>query len=285
MRGLVSFLFVIIIQVSLYAEKINRLVVSDIDDTLKISHVLSSTGKFVRALDTEAVFTGMPTVLQLLTVQPEYNTKVVYLSNAPQKIAGAPVMQYVHQSFLANNNFPVGPVVLNLNPQNKNHKLDYLRKILSSEPVQELVLIGDNGERDTEIYEQIQNEFSSRIKIFTFIHQIYSSDPLDFVSWLLRFDRSDESGRGKSLLAGQVGFVTAMEIALELKNQNRLHAESWDWMLQKILPRILHPEFSVAGMGTSQAFPSYMKCSDFVWKWPNTEELKPLQDLIKRQCR
>lgn len=285
MRTLMSLLVVVLFQNSVFAQKLNRLVVSDIDDTLKISHVLSSTGKFVRALDIEAAFVGMPTLFQLIAAQPEYNTKIVYLTNAPQTVAGVPVMKYSHQSFLANNNFPVGLVALNPDWHDVNFKLNYLRQILSTEPIQELILFGDNGERDTEIYSQIQNEFSPKIKIITFIHQIYSSEPLGFLDWLLRFDRSDEAGRGKKLLPNQIGYVTPIEVALELKKQNRFHNESWNWMMQKILPKVLQSNFAVAGMAVPQTFPSYMKCSDFIWRWEITSELENFVKVIQKRCR
>lgn len=273
------------LQTEAFSQKLNRLVVSDIDDTLKISHVLSAGGKFIRALDTEAVSEGMPTLFQIIRVQPEYNTKFLYLTNAPQTLAGIPVMKYSHQSFLANNKFPVGSVALNPDRHDLDFKLNYLRKILSEESLQEVILFGDNGERDSEIYAQITQEFKGRMRIITFIHQIYSSEPLNFIDWLLRFDRSDEAGRGKVLQPEQIGYVTPIEVALELKNQKKLHPESWDWMIQKILPQVLSPKFAVAGMAVPQTFPSYMKCNDFVWRWGQVDELVRLQNLIESRCQ
>lgn len=269
---------------SLHPVQLKRLLISDIDDTLKVSSTLNMSDKLLRALDPTTPYLGMSQLFQLIVKQPEYLTKVIYLTNAPKELVKIPVMKYSHSTFLSYNQFPVGEVVLRENLKDENHKINYLRKILNSENVDEVILVGDNSEKDTEVYAKIVHEFSKKIKFTTFIHQVYSVEPLGFWDWAFRFSRDDQYGRGRSLEVGQIGYVTPIEVALELKNQGKFHQHSWNWLLEKILPRILNETHPLWDMTRPITFPYFKNCSDFRWQWEKTTELIPLIQKIEQNC-
>lgn len=68
------------------------IVVSDIDDTLKISYVRSLTDKVLNAPRTDLVFAGMPE--PFLALQNRGDVEFIYLSNAPTWL-----MTEAHQVF------------------------------------------------------------------------------------------------------------------------------------------------------------------------------------------
>ena len=141
-----------------------------------------------------------------------------------------------------------------------------------------LILIGDNGERDPEVYHQAYMEFSNQVRILTFIHQMYSHHvPFHKLNFLAEV--------GTSIEKEQVGFVTPIEIAVELHKQNLLSENSYTWMIKNVMPYIIKEgRFKRDGFKPI-SFPAFKNCSDFVWRWEITPELSPIYDKIKKVCR
>ncbi|MEQ1721771.1 MAG: phosphatase domain-containing protein [Pseudobdellovibrio sp.] len=254
------------------------LIISDIDDTIKVSHILSTAGKVSRASDVTTPFTGMAQLYQLLVNENSQDTRVVYLSNAPKEIAGIPALEFSHRTFLSFNNFPPGEVDLRESIFEKNHKINEIRRMIEVEKPEILILIGDNGERDPEIYHQAYLEFSNQVRIVSFIHQMYSNHvPFYKPNFLAEI--------GTLITKEQVGFVTPIEIAVELKKQNLLSQKSYNWMIENVVPYILQEgSFKWDGLKPI-SFPAFKNCSDFVWRWKITPELSPIYDKIKKACR
>ena len=100
-NSIVSALVLTISLMSLIATAQNKkvLLVSDIDDTIKVSHVLGTTQKFLRALDVTTAFTGMSIFYQLIVDENPNTTTVVYISNAPHDIKGIEIMKLSHEKF------------------------------------------------------------------------------------------------------------------------------------------------------------------------------------------
>ncbi|MBY0553474.1 DUF2183 domain-containing protein [bacterium] len=256
---------------------IKTLVISDIDDTIKVSHVLSTAGKVSRASDVTTPFTGMAQLYQLIMNQNIEQNRMVYLSNAPEEIGGIPALAVSHRTFLSFNRFPPGEVELRENIFDKNHKITEIRRLINQENPELVILVGDNGERDPEIYHQAYEEFSSKVRILSFIHQMYSSHvPFYKPSFLAE--------AGANLHNEQIGFVTPIEISLELKKQNILDEKSYHWMIENVSPYIVQEEnFKWDGLKPI-TFPSFKNCSDFLWRWKITPELNNIYDKIKKEC-
>lgn len=136
-------------------------VVSDIDDTVVYSHVLSKWRMIVTlALSnarTRKPFKGVGAFYRALHagVNP-----VFYVSKSPWNLY-APLVE-----FLEAQGLPLGPLVLRdfgLR-MNANHKREAIEAILQTYPRLSFVLIGDSGEQDPEIYAAIVRRHPRRIR-------------------------------------------------------------------------------------------------------------------------
>ncbi len=265
------------------AEGKKVLLVSDIDDTIKSTHVLSHPGAAARVANVTLRFSGMAQLYQLIINQNPNSTKIVYLSNALDRILGVPVLRYIDETFLSYNKFPPGELDMRGDFFEKDHKIKELRRLLTTEKPDVVIMIGDNGERDAEIYRQATLEFArTNMKMVSFIHQIYSAQ-LGFVDYVL--DTNSFSELGKKLEKDQIGFVTPVEIAIELNQQGLLSAESKDWMIQNVAPYIANESYFDTDLYGTITFPAFKNCSDFQWRWPVTPELLPLVTKINSQCK
>lgn len=265
----------LLISTSAYSfnEQNKVLVISDIDDTIKVSHILGDLSyKLVRAADTRTPFMGMAPLLQWIVAsnkaqnnQENSSVKVVYLSNAPEEIMGVPAMLLSHQTFLANNNFPEGELSLRDSLFDKNHKINEIHRLINAERPDTVIFIGDNGERDPEIYHQAYLDFkNSGIKIFTFIHQLYRTSVPFYQPEFL-------SEMGSKIYSEQIGYATAIEIALYLRSTNLITTPALKWMLQKVAPAVVSEKMFKIDRAKPLAFPAFMNCSDFKWRWNDTQ--------------
>ncbi len=259
------------------------LLISDIDDTIKSSHVLSKVGVAARVTNMTVRFSGMAQLYQLIVNENPGTTKIVYLSNAPEEVLGIPVLQYLHQTFLSFNRFPPGEVDLRESIFEKDHKIKEIRRLLTNEKPDVVIMIGDNGENDAAIYRQATLEFANKgITMVSFIHQLYSTK-LGFIDSVIGTNSFSEIG--KKLKQDQTGFVTPVEIALQLNQQRLLGADKVSWMIQNVAPFIVQESYFDSDVVGTITFPSYINCSDFKWQWPETAELLPLIHKIKSQCK
>lgn len=259
------------------------LLVSDIDDTIKVSHILNLGGKVSRAADVTTPFRGMAELYRLIHYA---GADVTYLSNAPQEIAGIPALELSHKTFLSLNAFPYGPVLLREDLRedlrDPDHKINELRRLMREERPDRIILVGDNGERDPEIYARFQREFAGQAEMVTFIHQVYNSRATGL---LPGFTPAFLLEKGAALQAGQIGFVTPVEIALELRNRGWLPADAYNWMAANIAPAIVaESRFKWDGL-QALTFPAFKRCQDFRWHWPLPDELRGLHAKIMSVCR
>jgi|694.fasta_scaffold70912_3 phosphatidate phosphatase APP1 len=135
-------------------EKIKNIVISDIDDTIKESNILETTG-FKNIVSSifkgnyyryEAI-EGMSDLYQSLN-RPD--TLIIYLTSTPFQLT--PFLL----KFLRDNRFPEGPVFPRwLGYRKFTHKFRVLSKVLSQVERQKVYLVGDSGEEDLQIYRRI----------------------------------------------------------------------------------------------------------------------------------
>jgi phosphatidate phosphatase APP1 len=136
-------------------------VISDIDDTIVYSNVLSKW-RMLLALAfsnarTRKPFKGVAAFYRALHrgVNP-----VFYVSKSPWNLY-APLVE-----FLELQGLPLGPLALRdfgLR-MNRNHKTEAIEAILATYPALKFVLIGDSGEQDPEIYAAIVRRHPERIR-------------------------------------------------------------------------------------------------------------------------
>ncbi|NPD17011.1 App1 family protein [Xinfangfangia sp. D13-10-4-6] len=140
-------------------------VVSDIDDTIKISNV-ANTRTLMRdsLIKPFAAVPGMARRYQDLAL--EKGTSFHYLSSSPIQLLPA------LQQFIDEAGFPAGSMHLrestswsNLIPgkgASVRHKTAMLDQLLADFPKRQFLLIGDSGEQDPEIYGEAARRFSTR---------------------------------------------------------------------------------------------------------------------------
>lgn len=218
-----------------------RILVSDIDDTIKVSHVLDKHSTVLNVPFKKNAFMGMAQLYKKV-LEDKKADQVVYLSNAPKFL-----MTGFHGRFLKKNGFPEGRLLLPKGLSIKNHKVESLRKIIKNENPKELILVGDNGERDTLIYAQIRKEFPN-LKMTTYIHLVYS---------LTGFD----GNVGKKLEENQIGYATSMDLAVQMKSREQLGQGSYEAFVKDIVDDAL-AEGEDEERGLVMMFPNWVDCRD-----------------------
>ena len=136
-------------------------VVSDIDDTIVYSNVLSKWRMLLSiALSNARTRKPFPGVAAFYRALHRGVNPVFYVSKSPWNLY-APLVEYLEVQAL-----PLGPLVLRdfgLRMQN-DHKARAIDAILRTYPALPFVLIGDSGERDPEIYADIVRRHPRRIR-------------------------------------------------------------------------------------------------------------------------
>lgn len=167
----------------------HTLVISDIDDTIKESKVLSLPGKLEEALDTDS-FWLMPQLYRSINADQFF-----YVSAAPYEL-----MHLSHERFLEKNEFPAGELILPKLNQIRDFKIRTISALLRQHRPSFVILIGDNGEKDPAIYKYLVDNFKDQgVQFLTFIRMNY-----------------DSRVQGSPLEEGQIPFVSAAEIFLAL---------------------------------------------------------------------
>lgn len=139
-------------------------VVSDVDDTIVKTYV-TDKAKLVGAVLLRNAHQLEPVQGAAANYQRAKDAGVAgyfYLSGSPQNF-------YVRiQSYLAHNKFPAGPLLLKNfgdDPLTKQqgYKLDRLEGLLQVLPSMRVILVGDSGEHDPEIYAELRRRHPDRV--------------------------------------------------------------------------------------------------------------------------
>lgn len=251
----------ILIMISLSGHA-RTLLVSDVDDTIKLAHIKDYSDALKYAFDDESRFLGMNSLyFHILRDQPD--SQVVYLSKGP-----AWAVEKTHRQLLDKGEFPRGQYIPRTNYNQDEHKIKTLRSLLAKIKPDKVIFVGDNGEQDADVYAQIAKEHENRgIEFYQFIRIVYS--------------RNSYTERGALLHPGQVGFVSPIEIALELEKKYLIRFSSAQDLIDKVVPDILKQKFNEA-KGVV-AIPYFVNCSDFSWKWDDSlNQFAPLAALKLR---
>ncbi|UOF02851.1 phosphatase domain-containing protein [Bdellovibrio reynosensis] len=239
------------------------LVISDIDDTVKVSHILSKKGAVSSAVDSDSHFAGMPDLYRILDLSHQ-DIEFHYVSLAPKLLMGGR-----HQDFLDKNGFPI--TGLHMNPgvrQDKDLKNKVIRQLLAEKKPELVIYFGDNGQYDAVVYDQMVKEFP-QVPSITYIREAYSS----------------KLESQYPTMPGQIGFVTTLELAIDLSQRNLLHAKAYKHIEQTIYSQ-LNSENSIEVVG-KMLFPWWQDCRDFKWQWDvknPTERLIEIKDVIEERC-
>lgn len=143
-------------------------IISDIDDTVLLSHTASALKRittilFYRPKKRKTIaYTH-----ELFKRFKDSNYRIIYLSKSESNLFG------LITSVLQFQDLPAGPLLLTpflrLNQlfhpkKGKDYKLNYLRLIMGYLPEKKFVLLGDDTQRDMDVYTQAAKEFPKQIK-------------------------------------------------------------------------------------------------------------------------
>lgn len=224
MKYLIAFLLLFNSFWALASEKkVPKLVViSDVDDTIKVSNVRDSVERISYSVFNDSLFYGMDLVYKSLYTP---NSEFFYLSNGWR-----PTVEESHQAILNDFKFPYPhnyiPRNLGQIIKKEAHKKLRIAEIVEKTNPDILVLIGDNGEKDPQIYHEMSqklqgsNSESSSLKIFTFIHTVYKPD------------------HENALFPEQTDFATAAELAVLLNEKDLLPRDKTLNIVQEVTKKI-----------------------------------------------
>lgn len=148
--------------------------ISDIDDTLLISHSSSSLKKlrllFIRNPRSRKPFEDVVKHYQLLSkthTVPHLPNPFFYVSSSEWNL-----YEYLTEFFL-HNELPEGVLVLNKLKQfyqlfktgksNHQSKFQHIVRIMDAFPKQKFILLGDNSQRDPELYKAVANQYPNNV--------------------------------------------------------------------------------------------------------------------------
>lgn len=202
---------------SIAAEKFR--IVSDVDDTIKITNVDEIADAVWNGLFTKHAFAGMGRLYAELTAAHP-GTEIHYLSAANE------LLRPNIRRFLDVNGFPTGEITLKRVFENRDtaaYKIEKLEELFAQYPDDRFILIGDDTQADPHAYYTLFMKYPERVA------EIYI-----------------RSVRGVRLPSGVYGFTTAFDIARAEFDFGRFDFPSVEGIAQAILDetrnrRILPP--------------------------------------------
>ncbi|MHC4441403.1 MAG: phosphatidate phosphatase App1 family protein [Planctomycetota bacterium] len=149
-------------------------VISDIDDTIKVSQVRDTKAALVNALLRE--FKPVPGIVNVYQQWAKIPAAFHYVSSGPWQVVN-------HLSeFMKAEGFPAGtmnlkiyrwkdPSIINALDGSQEHKLSIIQPIIETFPRRKFVLVGDSGEKDPEIYAELARKYPEQVK-YIFIRDV-----------------------------------------------------------------------------------------------------------------
>jgi phosphatidate phosphatase APP1 len=160
------------LRVEIVSDAAPFLVISDFDDTVAVTNVLShrrlARAALLQDADTQPAVPGMSAFYGCLRGREGGTPSFALVSGSPIQyvVSGSPI-QYADRvgHFLALHGFPhFGLHLRNLGPGTlRGYKQPLLRQLLRRFP-HPVVLVGDSGEQDPEVYAEIRREFPGRVR-------------------------------------------------------------------------------------------------------------------------
>lgn len=193
-------------------------IISDIDDTIlktgltSLLKIKAGYLTFAKNAFGRQAFQTVPDFYHALQAGPGGGSKnpVFYVSNSPWHLYD------LLSDFLALNDLPKGPLMLrdfslSRRPSlslPRNHKPDTISRIIETFPRLPFILIGDSGERDTDVYLDIARKFPGRI-LGIFIRDV------EIPGRALRIRRLIEGAKGEITMFMIKNYREAMDFARE----------------------------------------------------------------------
>lgn len=133
-------------------------VITDLDDTLKVTNVLDFEEAARNAIFSKKAFFQMPEVLEAMN---DYSHNLYILSASPS------FLKIKIEGFIEHNNLQVHELILRdlfRQRDSRVYKLNAMKNIMFLNPSEEFILIGDDTQYDPEVYAEIKKLFPRRVK-------------------------------------------------------------------------------------------------------------------------
>jgi hypothetical protein len=157
-------------------------VVSDLDDTLKITQVQSSGRAVWNGVFTRKVFAGIPLLWDTLV---HATTASYVLTSSPNQL------RFNIEKLFMKFDMQVDELITrNIFRQRDSFKYKYqaIKEILKNHPRAGVVLMGDNTDKDHEVYQQIHDEYPNRV-VAIYMHRVKKLNiPSGQTPWITTFD-------------------------------------------------------------------------------------------------
>jgi hypothetical protein len=145
-------------------------VISDIDDTIRSFHSTADYFElFDNASDPHRAFRGLSEIFSYLD---QAGMEIYYVSAVVDPFVG------MSENFLETNGFAQRENFFYKGwfEDTVEFKVARIEEILNSTAPDEIILIGDNGDHDVEVYSRIAGEYPN---VHSFIHKLYQHNPID----------------------------------------------------------------------------------------------------------
>ena len=255
------FLFTTIIGSGFCQEK-QMLIISDIDDTIRPTNALDFTEAAPNLLENKA-FLGINDLYQRLLCQ-DSSSNSLYRKCLRSKgqnnnkrilsyITGFP-SPYLAKKYLKKTHFPLNGV-LHSKPiweDTYDFKLQAHLETIKQFPAKIILLIGDNGQEDINVFAEIKKRIQisqNSPQVFSYVHQVY-----------------DQEDGGKQLIHGQKPYLTFFDLGSQLVRNNLLSQKAF----LDLVTKYRHFNFNNNDPLFPLFKPSWVHCSDF-YLWYRSE--------------
>ncbi len=225
-------------------------VISDLDDTLKITNVQDWSEAVKNALFSKKAFGDMPLVVN----EMNHSVNGLYILTASPKILNSRV-----KKFIKHHNLDVKQLFMRSLIDNKEaYKLSIIRSLIKDNPGETFILIGDDSHSDHTVYAQILKESPDAVAAI-YVHRVIN----------------------RALPTGVTGYFTAYDLAVHEYQAGRMSLEQASILGEKFLKHAklnsYFPSFAYCPKQTSDF--SHIEGNDLA------EMTKKIQVKILRYCK
>ena len=244
-------------------------VISDIDDTIRPSHVHDKSSAVFNLLKYES-FYGVDQVYQELM---KNGGKFFYVTGFPLKKEAS--------KYLRKTGFPFTENVYSkpIFDDMVKFKLKKHLDIILSHKGRDFIVIGDNGQVDIEVFAKLDQkledmvsraELAEKPKLTSIVHQVY------------------EGHEFLDLKEGQLPYLTYFDLSMIFLKQGYLTSDQFDSLNSRLFFEIKHPKKHL-----STLLPNWVQCSKYTTWFMNEDyftgrasdlELEVFENFLLNQC-
>lgn len=174
-------------------------IVSDLDETLKISHLNRPLRALYTALFSQKIYAGMDVFLeQAQTYAPD-----LYVLTASPKIFRRNI-----EKLIRHHDLDVKELLTRRGLEDKYmYKFSSVERVLKENSYEDLILIGDDRELDAKVYSDFERHYPNRVKAI-YIHVVVKRDlPKNTLPYFTAFDLAIRENNARRMSAEQARII------------------------------------------------------------------------------